>query len=114
MARRAVENALRGAPDMLADTAVQKRVAELVNEAQVTLAAIQTLAGTDVPDPLTDPYTLAQALKRGILDAPQLRNNRFARGELRVAILNGACVAIDGNGRVIGEAARLEGLTRKE
>ena len=114
MALRAVENALRGVPDMLADTAVQKRVAELVNEAQVTLAAIQTLAGTDVPDPLTDPYTLAQALKRGILDAPQLRNNRFARGELRVAILNGACVAIDGNGRVIGEAARLEGLTRKE
>lgn len=111
MARRAVENALRGAPDMLADTAVQKRVAELVNEAQVTLAAIQALAGTDVPDPLTDPHTLAQALKRGILDAPQLRNNRFARGELRVAILNGACVAIDDNGRVIGEAARLEGLS---
>ena len=41
MARRAIENALRGAPDMLADPAVQKRIDELVSEAGVTLDAIR-------------------------------------------------------------------------
>jgi len=45
MARRAIDNAVTGAPDMTADPAVQKRVAYLVSETERTLNAIRQLAG---------------------------------------------------------------------
>lgn len=42
LARQAIENFLRGAPDMTADPAVRRRAQELVSEAQVTLQAIRS------------------------------------------------------------------------
>ncbi len=110
MARRAIDNSLRGAPDLLADPAVQKRIDALVNEAQLTLGAIRGLAGAGVADPLTDADTLAEAVKRGIMDAPHLRNNRFARGEVRTAFKGGACVAVNEAGEAVGEKDRLGAL----
>ncbi len=111
MARRAIDNALRGQPDMTADPAIQARKTELLREAQVTLEAIKALADESVPDPLTDPATLAQAVSEGILDAPHLQGNRFARGEIRTRIdARGACVAVDEDGEPLSEAARLAGL----
>lgn len=111
VARRAIENALRGAPDMTLDPHVQARKAELLAEASVTLAAISALAGPGVADPLTDPVTLARAVTTGILDAPQLRSNPFGRGQIRTQIdSRGACVVVDGSGRPISEACRLAAL----
>ncbi len=109
LARRAVENALRGAPDLTADPAVQQRRAELVGEAEVTLSAIRTLAEPGVPDPLIDPAILARAVTSGILDAPHLRNNPFARGQIVTRIdERGACVAIDpATGRPLTERERM-------
>jgi methylmalonyl-CoA mutase cobalamin-binding subunit len=109
MARRAIENALRGQPDMTLDPGVQARQAHLVAEAQVTLQAIRNLADGQVADPLTDPATLARAVTRGILDAPQLKNNRFGRGLIRTRIGDGACLAVDDGGRPLSEAQRLWG-----
>jgi hypothetical protein len=112
LARRAVENALRGQPDMTADPAVQERKEELIHEAQVTLEAIRLLAGPDVSDPLTDPATLARAVTAGILDAPHLRNNPYARGQMVTRIdERGACVAVDPvSGRPLSEEERLARL----
>ncbi|MGQ9625554.1 MAG: cobalamin-dependent protein [Anaerolineae bacterium] len=112
LARRAIENALRGQPDMTADPAIQKRRDELIREAQVTLEAIRALAGPDVADPLTDPATLARAVKMGVLDAPHLRNNPFARGQIATRIdQRGACVAVDpATGRVLSEEERVAAL----
>ncbi len=112
LARRAIENALRGQPDMTADPAVQARKEELVREARVTLEAIRALAGPDVPDPLTDPATLAQAVTTGILDAPHLRNNPCARGQIVTRTdERGACVAVDPDtGRPLGEEERIARL----
>jgi len=111
LARRAVENALRGQPDMTADPAVQERKEELVREAQVTLQAIRELAGPDVADPFTDPATLARAVTTGVLDAPHLRNNPFARGQIVTRIdPRGACVAVDpATGRALSEQERVGG-----
>ncbi len=108
LARRSIENALRGAPDMAADPRIQARVRELVEEAHVTLRAIARLADAGVADPLADPRTLARAVQQGILDAPQLRNNRFARGALQTRIIDGACLAVDESGRPLSEAERLQ------
>jgi hypothetical protein len=56
---------------------------------------------------------LSKAIKIGILDAPQLRNNKFARGEIQTRIVNGACVSVRPNGKVLAEKYRLEDLLRQ-
>ena len=108
MARRAVENALAGAPDMTTDPQVQERSDELVSEAKITLEKICNLSRPEVIDPLADPSTLARAVSRGILDAPQLQKNPFALGQLQTRIVNGKCLAIDKNGKPICEKERLK------
>ena len=111
IARRAIENALRGQPDMTADAAIQARKAELMREARVTLEAIKALASGEVADPLTDPATLARAVTEGVLDAPHLKGNRFAHGEISTRIdTRGACVAVDAGGNPVSEEERLAGL----
>jgi hypothetical protein len=112
LARRAIENALRGQPDMTADLAIQRRKAELVREARATLEAIGTLAGPGVGDPFTDPTTLARSVTTGVLDAPHLRSNPFARGQIVSRVdARGACVAVDPvTGQALLEEERLSGL----
>jgi len=110
LARRAIANALGGAPDPSADPLVQERVAFLAAEAQVTLKAIRILAGPGVTEPLVDPATLARAVTSGILDAPQLRNNPFGRGQVRTRIIAGACQAVDMDGNPVPEVTRLAPL----
>ncbi len=112
LARRAIENALRGQPDMTRDPEVQARKEELLAEAQVTLQAIRNLAPADVADPLTDPATLTRAVTQGVLDAPQLKNNPYARGQIVTRIdERGACVAVDpATGRPLTERERLTRL----
>jgi hypothetical protein len=111
VARRAIENALRGAPDMTRDPAVQARKSELMAEANVILDAIRALAGPNVADPLADAATLARAVTTGILDAPQLRNNPHGLGKTRTRIVGGASVAVDAAGRPLAEADRLASLS---
>ena len=114
IARRAIENAVRGAPDMTADPAVQIRKEVLLAEAKVTLEAIRSLASPGVPDPWTDAATLAKAVTSGILDAPQLKNNLFGRGQVRTHIVNGMCVAVSSDGRPLRESDRLAALGKEQ
>lgn len=109
VARRAIENAL-GAPDLTADPIVARRRAELAAETNAILDAIRALAGPDAADPFTDAATLARAVTSGILDAPQLVNNKFGRGEVRTRIVDGACVSVDGTGNPILERERIAKL----
>jgi methylmalonyl-CoA mutase cobalamin-binding subunit len=113
IARRAIENAVGGAPDGSFDPAVQRRKEKLIAEAGVTLEAIRDLAGPGVGDPWTDAASLAKAVTSGILDAPQLKNNPFARGKVRTHIVNGMCVAVDPDGQPMSETARLDILEKE-
>lgn len=108
LARRAIENSLRGAPDMTADPKINARVEFLVGEAQITLQAIRELVDNNHKDPWIDPLTLTKAVKIGILDAPQLKNNPFAPGSIRTSIIDGACDAIHDDKSPISEADRLK------
>lgn len=110
IARRAIENAVRGAPDMTADPIIRRRKKQLIRDAHLLLEAISALARPEVADPFTDAATLARAVTRGLLDAPQLRNNRFGTGEIRTRIVNGASLTVDARGRVITERRRLSKL----
>jgi len=111
LAHRSVENAL-GAPDVTQDDRIQMRVDELAQEAAVTLEAIRNLASEGISDPLVDAATLTRAIQIGILDAPQLKNNPFARGEIVTRIdSRGACNAIDPTtGNPISESDRISTL----
>ena len=114
MARQAIENALAGQPDMTQDPAVQARVETLTKEAAVTIDAIKGLAPSATTDPLTDPETLANAVSLGILDAPHLQNNPFARGTIQTRIVDGACEVTDPSGKIISETIRLNHQTLSE
>ena len=114
IARRAIEAAVRGIPDMAADDAIRQRRKAILAEARTTLDAIRSLAGPGVADAFTDATTLARAAAVGIMDAPQLKNNPYARGSARTVIdSRGACISVDEGGRPISESERITAL-RKE
>ena len=110
MAQQVIGTALYGQPEMTADPGVQARAGELVEEAHVLIEAIRRLGADAVEDPLSDPATLARAVQAGLLDAPQLQRNRFARGEIRSRTINGAVLAVDAEGHPLTERQRLKGL----
>lgn len=110
IARRAIENAAGGQPDMLVDPLIEDRRDLLVNESKITIDAIRRLSPSTVDDPLVDPESLAKAVKLGIMDAPHLRNNPFAQGKIKTRIENGSCLVVDRFGNPINETERLDHL----
>ena len=112
IARRAIENAM-GAPDLTADPRIARRRAELSAEANAILDAIRSLSRPEAGDPFTDASVLARAVTSGILDAPQLVNNKFGRGQVRTRIVDGACVSVDEKGNPISESERISKLNIK-
>jgi hypothetical protein len=109
MAHRAIENAL-GCGDITQDERIQTRVEELVHDAKVTLDVLQEIQTTNGGDALTDATALTNAIKTGILDAPQLQNNPYGRGAIATRIdQRGACIAVDiHTGNPLEESARLK------
>ncbi len=107
-ARRSIENALAGQPDMTFDPKVQARKKHLIEQAQITLQAIKNISAEVLSDPLIDPPTLTKAVSLGILDAPQLKNNRFAAGKISTRVIQGASEAVNEQGEPISEQERLE------
>ncbi len=108
MARKVIQNALYGLPDMTADPEVQKRKEELVEEAMVIIEAIKQLGAGKSADPLSDPEVLAHAVERGLLDAPQLKGNPHACGKVKTRIIDGANYAVDEEGHILSEKERVK------
>jgi hypothetical protein len=80
---------------------VQARKTILIHEAAALIERIRDIAQAGVEDALVDPATLTAAVTSGLLDAPQLINNKFAQGKARTRIINGASIAVDQNGTPI-------------
>ncbi|MGD2028082.1 MAG: methionine synthase, partial [Anaerolineales bacterium] len=94
LARKAIVNAMNANLDLTELSGVQARAQELITETSGLLEKIQQLGAASREDPLTDPANLAKAVAAGILDAPQLVNNKFARGDIVTRIDDrGACIA---------------------
>ncbi len=110
IARRAVENSMRGAPEMLSDPKIKARIEWLVNGANFTLDAIRSLSQNSNIDPLIDPVVLTKAVSLGIMDAPQLKNNPYARGSISTRIIDGCCKAINSAGKPVPEKNRIDNL----
>jgi hypothetical protein len=103
----AISQCLLGLPDMTADPAVQRRKAELLDDAAVLLDGIARL-GSEDRDPYTDEDVLARAAEIGLLDAPHLRGNAAGCGKIVTRMVGGACVAVEpGSGQPIPEVERV-------
>ncbi len=110
MARHAIENALRGMPDMAVDSVVGARVEDLRSQAMAIVEGIRALGGGGTADPLLDVDTLARGVEVGLLDAPHLRGNPFACGRVRTRAVDGAIVAVDESGTPLSETERVAQL----
>ncbi len=110
IARRAIENAIRGGPDMLSDAAIKARINWLLNSASLTLNAIRSIVPHSSKDLFIDPEVLSMAVKKGILDAPQLMNNEYAKGTIKTRIINGCCKTVNALGKPVAEKYRLDNL----
>jgi hypothetical protein len=84
-----------------------------VAETQVLLDAIRDLAQACTADPWADPVTLARSVTLGLMDAPQLRNNKFGQGRTRTRIVEGKSVAVDESGNPLSEKERLSALKKE-
>lgn len=96
--------------NLIASPRVVERRQELLAEAEVLLKAISDLREGD-EDPYSSPRVIARAISLGLLDAPHLRGNPHARGELSTRIVDGAVVCVDPvTGGVLDERRRLKSL----
>ncbi|KKM89611.1 hypothetical protein LCGC14_1246920, partial [marine sediment metagenome] len=103
-----IQNFSLGAPQILDDPRIKERKEELVEETKYLLQALKNLAADKVKDPWTDPKTLAQAIHKGLLDAPHLAGNPYATGKVHTQIRGGACYAIDSpSGNLLSEKERI-------
>ena len=106
---RVIENYLRGYPDMKLDSRIKARKESLVKDAKLILEKIKHLdSDNSYDDPLVSPKIIARAIKLGVLDAPHLQGVTAACGKIRTVFIDGACVAVDKNGKIISEKERLE------
>jgi hypothetical protein len=109
IAKRVIHDCLMGVPDPLQDKEILRRKDELVREARLLIDVIASFDEEESLEPLTNPKVYVKAVKMGVLDAPNLRNNPIARGKLKTRMIDGACFAIDpDSGEPITENQRLE------
>ena len=112
MVQQVIKNYKMGAPDMSLDPDVQARKRELKKEALLLIDAIKSLGHSE--DPLTNPNILSKAVEIGLLDAPDLKSNEYARGEICTEMINGACYTIDPEtGDILNEKKRIENILQE-
>ncbi|MBN1202426.1 MAG: cobalamin B12-binding domain-containing protein [Anaerolineae bacterium] len=109
MTQEVIDTALRGNPDMTADPRIQRRKEQLIGETHRLIDAIREL-GPGEDDPLSSPDVLAQAVALGLLDAPQLINNRYAPGRVRTRSIDGALWTVDAHGVPVDETTRIAAI----
>jgi methylmalonyl-CoA mutase cobalamin-binding subunit len=112
MAQHVIESTLMGQLDLTGADHIQQRTAELVEEAEILIGAIQALGDSSEEDPLVDPEVLAQAVEAGLMDAPQLGHNQYGKGEIATKPdQRGAVIAVDqSTGKPIPERDRAQQL----
>lgn len=108
--RGILKNEFLGSIDMTKDKNVLIRKNTLIDEAKIIIESIKSL-NLNIEDPLTDPWTLTEAVRIGILDAPQLKGSQIAKGQLKTRMVSGGLYAYDEKqGKIIAEKERINML----
>lgn len=115
LAKGVINKALLGLPTPETDPAIAERKTQLLDDARFLIDAIKRLEQVNTHDPLIRPDVIATAIREGILDAPDLRGSKVARGRITTAIVNGACVPVDATtGRALSEKERIDEIAISE
>ncbi len=108
--RGILKNEFLGSVDMTKDINVIERKNILIAEARIIIDSIKSL-NLSLEDPLTDPETLTEAVRIGILDAPHLQGSKIAKGQLKTRMVSGGLYAYDEKqGKIITEKERINML----
>ncbi len=111
IARKVIEESLKGLPDVQNDPEIIERIKILKSDAEYLLDAMKKLSKSQ--DPFLDPRTYDAAVKMGYLDTPNFIGSKIGRGLVSTAIINGACEVVNPKtGDVIREKERIESLLR--
>ncbi len=111
IARKVVEESLKGLPDIQGDRDITERIKILKSEAKILLDAMRLLSKSE--DPFLDPQTYDSAVRLGYLDAPNFIGSKIAKGLVSTAIINGSCEVVNPKtGEVIREKERLESIRK--
>lgn len=94
--RGVIRSVMHGSPDLSQDKEVQARREELLNEAKTLVTFIKEFY-KEYKDPLANSNVIADAIKRGIIDAPHIVKNERYIGVLKTAMIDGKCLAVDEN-----------------
>ena len=88
----------------------------MVVDAKIVIEAICQLDNGDSADPLSNAVVLSAAVQQGLLDAPQLLNNKYGKGDISTVIdSRGACVAVDKNtGEIISVGDRVSRILERK
>ncbi|MFX1256787.1 MAG: methionine synthase [Promethearchaeota archaeon] len=95
------------------DKKIQKRKEELVRQAKWIVDLIPRLAKklAELKSPWTNYKILNRLVKYGIFDAPHLKNNEFALGQIKTKIVDGACYSWkESTQMVIDEIERIKNI----
>lgn len=108
-----LRNVLHGMPDLTASNKVTARKNELKFEAKVILDELYKRGKNKSADPWSDPETISEAIKTGLLDTPHFKGNHYLCGNILTRVINGACYVIDNEtGEKITETVRINKLKK--
>ena len=103
-----LKNCIDGLPDCENDIDIINRKELLIKEAKYLIKAIKNSAFIRNNDPLTDPETLANAIKSGLLDTPHFKGNPNLCGEIVTQLIDGAWYATNWyTGEILFEKQRI-------
>ncbi|MFW6389699.1 MAG: methionine synthase [Halanaerobiales bacterium] len=113
IAQQIIRNTKDGLSDFSSDISVMERKQELISDAKILLNAVKSISSNKL-DPLSDPETLTEAIRNGLIDAPHLKGNPEGAGLLSTRIIDGACYAYDySREKILFEKERINKLTRE-
>lgn len=111
--RGILKNEFLGSIDMTKDKNVIERKNILIEEAKIIIDSIKSL-NQNIEDPLSDPETLTEAVRIGILDAPHLQGSKIAKGQLKTRMVSGGLYAYDEKQKkIITEKERINMLLKE-
>ncbi len=111
--RGILKNEFLGSVDMTKDRKVIERKNILIEEAKIIINSIKSL-NQNIEDPLSDPETLTEAVRIGILDAPHLQCSKIAKGQLKTRMVSGGLYAYDEKqGKIITEKERINMILKE-
>jgi hypothetical protein len=98
------------------DETIRKRKMELIKEAKWIIDLIPRLTKSYEKEksPWINHKVLSRLVKYGIFDAPHLKNNKFALGQIKTKMVNGACYSWDSeNQKIMNEQERISKIIEK-